>query len=206
MTKNILQFKITLNDSSPKIWRRIQIPNDYTFWDLHCAIQDAMGWIGYHLHGFTVSKNKAGSYQPIRIQIHNPEWDDGDELDESKELLASWFPKKIKQCIYTYDFGDSWDHTILFEKIIPAEKDKKYPVCLAGKNACPPDDCGGIGGYYDLLTVISNPESERGQELREWMNLEEDEQYDPTVFNCSEIVFEEPKELLREYLENQNSC
>jgi len=67
MIKNVLQFKISLNDVSPKIWRRIQVPENYTFWELHCAIQDAMGWIGYHLHGFSALENKTGPYRPVNI-------------------------------------------------------------------------------------------------------------------------------------------
>jgi len=199
MNKQLMQFKITLNYVSPKVWRRIQVPETYTFWDLHCAIQDAVGWAGGHLHGFTMSEKKFGAYRPISIQMPDPEWDEGNELDESKELLANWFPKRLKQCTYTYDFGDSWDHTVLFEKSIPAEK-KKYPVCLAGENLCPPEDCGGAGGYDHLLKTINNPKAAEYEELVDWMGLEDGEKYDPTAFHLAEIGFANSKSELKVYL------
>jgi len=107
--------------------------------------------------------------------------------------------------MYTYDFGDTWDHTVLFERKLEAEKLKKYPLCLAGKNACPPEDCGSVGGYYELLSVINNTDSKRGEELRDWLGLEDGEKYDPTTFDFKEVTFCDPKEELQEYLENQNS-
>ena len=204
MAKHVLQFRITLNYVTPKVWRRIQVPDDYTFWDLHCAIQDAMGWMNCHLHGFTISEKNARPVNAVRIQMPNPEWDEGDELDESKEQLIDWLPKRVEQCLYTYDFGDTWDHTVLFEKILPAEK-KKYPVCVAGKNTCPPEDCGGPGGYERKQEVIKNPKTEEDREIVEWMGLEEDEKYDPTVFNIEEVGFANPKTLLKEYLRDQES-
>jgi hypothetical protein len=203
MSKNILQFKITLNDSVPRIWRRIQIPESYTFWDLHCAIQDAMGWGDGHLHAFYMADKKRGGAQFIHIQMPNPEWDSSEDLDESKELVANWFPKKLKQCVHTYDFGDSWDHTILFERSIVTESRKRYPICIAGANACPFEDCGGVGGYMHLISVINDPKSQEGKELREWMGLEKKEIYDPTDWKCEDVSFENPKKRLEEYLSYQ---
>ena len=202
MTNQVIQFKVSLNHVSPKVWRRIQVPETYTFWNLHCAIQDVMGWMNCHLHGFILSEKNARLNAGIRIQMPNPEWDEGGELDESKERLMDWFPKRVKQCLYTYDFGDTWDHTILFEKLIPAEQ-KTYPVCIAGKNACPPEDCGGPGGYEYKLEVIKNPKTDEDKEIVEWMGLEEGEEYDPTFFNMEEIYFTDPKTLLKEHLRDQ---
>ena len=113
--------------------------------------------------------------------------------------MANWFPKRLKQCTYTYDFGDSWDHTVLFEKSIPAEK-KKYPVCLAGENLCPPEDCGGAGGYDHLLKTINNPKAAEYEELVDWMGLEDGEKYDPTAFHLAEIGFANSKSELKVYL------
>lgn len=203
MSNQIFQFKITLNDFDPKIWRRIQVPGDYTFWDLHCAIQDAMGWMNCHLHGFRISKQQKEPYRPICIQIPNPEWDTGDELDESKEKLRDWFPNEIKQCVYTYDFGDSWDHTVLFEKVLERDPKKSYPTCLAGKNTCPPEDCGGTCGYERLLHAMKNHQTPEEMQLRDWLGLEAGETYDSTEFNPSDIVFADPKQWLKEYLGDQ---
>jgi Plasmid pRiA4b ORF-3-like protein len=202
MSKQVLQFKVTLNYISPKVWRRIQVPDDYTFWDLHCAIQDAIGWMNCHLHGFVISEKNARPIDAIRIQMPNPEWDEGDELNESEELLIDWLPKRVKQCLYTYDFGDTWNHTILFEKMLPAEK-KRYPICIAGKNDCPPEDCGGPGGYAHLRSVINQSSSREGRELREWMGLEKGGTFDPSHWACTDVEFENPKALLKEFLKNQ---
>ena len=142
----ILQFKITLNESSPRVWRRILVPADYTFFDLHCAIQDAMGWAGGHLHAFYVSQQKGREW--ITIEFPNPERDDSfgfeKARDERKERIADYFGTMVKQCKYSYDFGDSWDHTIVFERAISAGYGAKYPQCVAGAAACPPEDCGGV--------------------------------------------------------------
>jgi len=203
MNKQIMQFKITLNEVTPRVWRRIQVPGDYSFWDMHCAIRDAMGWHGGHLHGFTMSRIGNGRINLTQIQMPNPEWDDDGDLDESKEMLYAWFPNRIKQCTYTYDFGDGWDHTVLFEKALAAEAGKQYPVCIKGKNACPPEDCGGSGGYEDLLSVINKPSSKEGKELREWLMLEKNEIYDPSAWNIDEVEFRNPKTDLRDYLAEQ---
>lgn len=203
MYKQLIQLKISLNDVRPRVWRRIQVPCSYTFWDLHCAIQNVMGWMNCHLHGYYMTNNKYGRLRPIRIQMPHPEWNTDGDLDESKELLINWFPERLKQCIYTYDFGDTWDHTVLFEKLIPREKLKKYPICLGGKNTCPPEDCGGSGGYERLLSVVNNPPNLEGTELRDWLGLEKNEQYDPTVFNIKEVGFDNPKVALKEYLRDQ---
>ncbi len=203
MSTQFIQFKISLNDVQPKIWRRIQVPADYTFWDLHCAIQNTMGWANCHLHGYYMTDKKYGRHRSIRIQMPHPEWTEKEDLDESKELLVNWFPKRLKQCIYTYDFGDTWDHTVLFEKIVTLQTKRKIPLCLTGKNACPPEDCGGSGGYMRLLSVINNPKHTEDQELRDWMGLDKDESYDPKIFDSTTIGFDNPKKALKEYLRDQ---
>src|SRR3990167_8316466 len=106
MVKNdnmVMQFKITLNDSEPKIWRRIIVPKKYSFFDLHCAIQDAFGWTDSHLHGFYISQK--GTARPIAIKFPDPENFDlpfaNEFLDERTEKIAGYFGKQIKQCQYT---------------------------------------------------------------------------------------------------------
>lgn len=195
-----LQFKVSLNHVRPVVWRRIQVPESYTFWGLHCAIQNAMGWSNSHLHAFSLSEKRS---MVTRIQMPNPGWDSKSHLDESNALLSSWFPNRVKQCVYTYDFGDSWDHTVLFERSIPAEKKGSYPRCVAGENAGPPEDCGGVSGYEDLLSVINLVDDPRGEELRTWLGLEKGEKYDPTTFDIDDIAFNNEKILLKEYLHDQ---
>lgn len=196
---NVLQFKITLNYTTPKIWRRIQVPDTYTFWDLHCAIQDAMGWSNSHLHAFYLTNKAAHSTRPIIIQVPLPYLDQPDALHEAHEYLTDWFPHQLKQCVYTYDFGDSWDHTVLYERSLTT-KHTRLPRCIAGANGCPPEDCGGPPGYERLIKTVNHPETPDDNELRQWLGLKTDEYYDPTVFSLDQIQFSDPNKLLREYL------
>ena len=138
-----------------------------------------MGWIDSHLHAFRIDtrgqskskqKNERGTI--ITIEFPNPEGNDeySDECyDERKEKIAEWFGTRMTQCVYEYDFGDSWDHTVLFEKKVPCESGVTYPRCTAGKNACPPDDCGGVGGYDDLQKIMKNPAHEEHADMLEWL-------------------------------------
>lgn len=191
----VYQFKITLKDSKPPIWRRIQVPENYTFWDFHVAIQDAMGWADYHLHEFTTIYSAERELKHIGIP------DDTGEMEVLagwEEKMKDWFPK-LKKMNYTYDFGDSWEHTVVLEKILPREKDKKYPVCIAGKRACPLEDSGAIWGYYEKLDILKNPKHPEYEEIADWVG---DEDFDPEEFEPSEVLFDDPKarlKLLREY-------
>ncbi len=197
----IFSLKVTLNGSSPQIWRRILVPKDYSFFDLHCAIQNAMGWFDSHLHGFAIAQK--GTARTINIKFPDPEgedsfWQDDDYKDERKEKIADYFGKSIKQCVYTYDYGDGWNHTVLFEKELAADSKQKYPECVTGKNACPPEDCGGIWGYYHLIEVINNPKDEEHKDMLEWLGLEDLKEFDPKHFDPNEVEFENPKQRLKE--------
>ncbi|MEK7101538.1 MAG: plasmid pRiA4b ORF-3 family protein [Patescibacteria group bacterium] len=206
---DVFVFKVTLNDCTPRVWRRIEVPATYTFFDLHCAIQDAMGWIDSHLHAFRIDtrgqskskqKNERGTI--ITIEFPNPEGNDeySDECyDERKEKIAEWFGTRMTQCVYEYDFGDSWDHTVLFEKKVPCESGVTYPRCTAGKNACPPDDCGGVGGYDDLQKIMKNPAHEEHADMLEWLCIKDAEEFDPKHFDPAEVEFQDPKKRLKEY-------
>ncbi len=140
----VYQFKIALWGIKPPIWRRIQVPETYTFWDLHVAIQDVMGWADYHLHLFEVVDPSTG----IKIEIGIPEKEFG-EYGETrpgwKEKIADWFTMENRKADYTYDFGDNWEHKIELEKVLLREEGIKYPICIKGRRACPPEDCGGLG-------------------------------------------------------------
>ena len=193
--RKICQFKISLKYSNPLIWRRIQVSVDYTFWTLHCAIQDAMGWSDGHLHGFRFI-NKKNNYNAINIGILMP--DDDVEymerlIDERTAIIDDYFGKIFKQCVYEYDFGDGWEHTVVLEKIIPAEPKEKYPKIIAGANACPPEDCGGIGGYYDMLEILNDPKNPEHNDIREWLGLEGDDIFNPTNFQIDQVIFRNPK-------------
>ena len=140
---SVYQFKITLKRIRPPIWRRIQVPETYTFHDLHVAIQDVMGWEGYHLHEFMMADPVTG----LEMHIGTPseDFDFQEILHDQKEMIARYFTMEKQSAEYTYDFGDDWKHKVLLEKILPKDEDATYPVCIKRKRACPPDDCGGVG-------------------------------------------------------------
>lgn len=189
----IFQFKIILENIKPPIWRRIQVPESYTFWDLHVAIQDAMGWCDGHLHQFETVTNKPSD----KIYIGIPSDEDPYEIKKDwEEKISDWYDlEKNNKMNYTYDFGDNWDHKIVLEKILLCDG-SKYPRCIDGKMACPPEDCGGVWGYEDLIEIIKNPKHKEYKEMKEWLGGD----FDPEAFNCSEVVFDNPASRLKEML------
>ncbi|MEK6734079.1 MAG: plasmid pRiA4b ORF-3 family protein [Pseudomonadota bacterium] len=185
---NIYQFKITLLGISPKIWRRIQVPESYKFSDLHEAIQNAMGWENSHLHQFSIISPNTGL--PTSIGMLDDDWDqDEDLLDEKKIKISKYFSIDNPESQYEYDFGDGWEHQVLLEKILPAEDGVKYPKCITGKNACPPEDCGGVWGYRELVEIMQDPKHPEYQERIEWIG----EEFDPKEFTVESIEFSKAK-------------
>ena len=91
--------------------------------------------------------------------------------DSTRTKLSAILPKSGKRFrfVYEYDFGDSWDHDVLFEGCLPAESGRPYPLCLEGKRACPPEDVGGVPGYADFLQIIQDPDSEQHEDMLEWV-------------------------------------
>lgn len=193
MNSDIFQFKITLLNIRPPIWRQIQVPAKYSFWDLHVAIQDAMGWLDYHLHSFQFSppNKKSG----VIIGIPDDEFEDEMTLPGWEIKIANNFTKPGKRAIYEYDFGDTWQHKIILEAILPKEKDVKYPRCIAGERACPPEDCGGVAGYRHLLGVLRNPKHKDYQDTIAWLkgHAKNYHPFQPEVFNPAKVHFSNPK-------------
>jgi len=186
----VYQFKITLKNISPPIWRRIQVPATYSFWDLHVAIQDVMSWLDYHLHEFDLTDPSTGVKVTIGIPVD-------DDFDMDREVIPGWeqkiadyFSMENRVAYYEYDFGDGWEHEIKLEKIFPRDKNIDYPICTAGKRACPPEDVGGIGGYENFLKVISDPNHKEYEEMIEWVGGA----FDPEYFDKDEISFDDPDE------------
>src|SRR5690349_16792675 len=156
----IYQLKVTLRESKPPIWRRIQSPSDISLARLHQILQVVMGWTDSHLHQFIVGGTIIGVPDP----------DFGVEVKNERTVKLSQVVRGEKsKFIYEYDFGDGWQHEVLVEKVLQAEPGARYPICLTGKRACPPEDCGGIWGYDDLLEAIRNPDNPEHDELREWL-------------------------------------
>ncbi|RMD71013.1 MAG: plasmid pRiA4b ORF-3 family protein [Gammaproteobacteria bacterium] len=169
----IYQIKVTLRHSKPPIWRRLLVPGDTTLHDLHRIIQIAMGWTDSHLHQFVIN----GEYYGI------PSGDDWYPVkDERKYRLAKVAGEQSK-FIYEYDFGDSWEHEIKVEKILPPDPKKSYPYCVKGKRACPPEDVGGIWGYEEFLEAMKDPAHEEHDTYVEWWG----ETFDPEAFDLDEV-------------------
>lgn len=176
----IYQFKITLLDIKPAIWRRIQVP-DCTPADLHEYIQAAFGWWNYHMHQFDIDGERYGPPAP-------EDMDFGLEMiDETGVTLGTMIPKSGRKSrwIYEYDFGDGWRHEILFEGFPPADAKAKYPQCVEGARACPPEDSGGPWGYADYLAAVADPQHERHEELLEWRGP-----FDPEAFDSKKATRE----------------
>jgi hypothetical protein len=163
-TGTLHQFKITLLDTKPAIWRRIQV-QDCALDKLHEHIQTAMGWTNSHLHQFEIKGKLYGD--PMLMEEN---FEEMDYRDSTKTLVSDIVPRSGKRISfkYEYDFGDSWEHEVLFEGCPPVEKGKKYPLCVEGERACPPEDVGGIWGYQEFLTAIADPKHEQHSELLEW--------------------------------------
>ena len=165
----VYQFHIKLLGIEPMIWRRIQVPAKFSFWDLHVAIQDSMGWLDYHLHAYRVRQKY--KKKPIEIGIPQDEWDGEDVIPGWEVTISDYFTELGQTMEYEYDFGDGWEHELLFEGILLKEKDASYPRCIDGARACPPEDCGSIPGYYNLLEILSNPQHPEYEDHVEWLKL-----------------------------------
>lgn len=161
--QSVYQLKITLKDIRPPIWRRVHVHSDITLAQLHWVIQLAMGWTNSHLHSFSI--------QGIEYGVPMPDlgFDELDLQDEQLVKLSRLVPGEKFKFSYLYDFGDSWEHEVLVEKVLPREPDISYPVCIKAKRACPPEDCGGAWGYPEFLEVIKDPEHPEHEELLEWV-------------------------------------
>jgi hypothetical protein len=175
---SIYQLKVTLVGSKPPIWRRILVSGDVNLSVFHQILHDVMGWTDSHLHLFV-----AGG-----IMYSAPYDDYADDLeiefrDESKYKLSQLLKREKDSLIYEYDFGDSWEHKIILEKILPDDGSTETPSCIKGKRACPPEDCGGIWGYANLIEIVQNPKHPEHQEMLEWLG----ESLDPEYFDLDDI-------------------
>jgi len=176
-----LQLLVTLGGTRPAIWRRVLVPAEIKLSNLHPVLQTSMGWEQSHLHCF---RHAHQTYEPKADRTL------GDFLrlkrsqDEDKVRLVELLPAEGDRLIYTYDFGDGWEHEVRVEKILPAVPGgARQAICLAGKRACPPEDCGGPPGFEHLLAVMANRKHAEYREMLEWLG----ERFDPTAFDLAEV-------------------
>ena len=185
----VYEFKVVLLEVAPPVWRTIQVPGTCSFWDLHVAIQDSMGWLDYHLHLFRVKRPDTGD--AVQIGIPDDDAFEGDEpiLPGWEVAIADYFTHPGAVARYEYDFGDGWEHEVTLEAIVPRQKGMRLPRCLGGERACPPEDCGGPPGYENLIAVIGDPSHEEHDSMLQWLGG----RFDPERFNAKTVKFDDPR-------------
>ena len=181
--RSIYQIKISLNGIKPPIWRRVLVPSTIKLDQLNLVLQIAMGWTNSHLHQFIVNQTFYG--------VIDVDFDMDLEIqDETGYKLSDLLRNEKDRLIYEYDFGDSWEHRVLLEKISPYVTTETLPRCVKGSRHCPPEDCGGIWGYMDLLETIKDPDHPEHEDMLEWLG----DDFDPEYFKVGEV-----NKLLAEY-------
>ena len=170
---SVYRIKVTLRHVAPPVWRRIEVPADIRLGKLHNVLQAVMGWTDSHMHAFRLGMEQYGT-----LSREFPDMFKNERTVPLDQIVAVG-----KKLIYEYDFGDGWEHEMKIEKVLAAEAGKRYPTCLDGKRACPPDDCGGPWGYARLLEVLRDPKHEEHEEMAEWIG----EDFDPEAFDLDAV-------------------
>ncbi len=172
-SRQVYQIKVALLEIEPLIWRRFLVPSSVTLHRLHLILQDVMGWSNYHLYRFKIGREEYGEPDP------DNEFNGLNFKNSRRTKLGQVVTRKGNTFQYEYDFGDSWEHMLLVEDILQYQADMRYPVCLTGERACPPEDCGGPYGYSDLLEIIADPGHEEYQDMMTWLGGH----FDPDSFD-----------------------
>jgi len=172
-SRQVYQIKVALLEVEPLIWRRFLVPTSVTLHRLHLILQDVMGWSNYHLYRFKIGREEYGEPDP------DNEFNELNFKNSRRTKLGQVVTRKGNTFRYEYDFGDSWEHMLLVEDILQYQSDMRYPVCLTGERACPPEDCGGPYGYADLLEIIADPSHEDYHDMMTWLGGH----FDPESFD-----------------------
>ncbi len=171
---SILQFKITLLGSQPVIWRQFQVTDDYRFDRFHQVVFLVMGWMNAHLHEFRVGDRGIG-------MLLNDGFDVPGVEDETNIFLHEMNFQEGDKLLYLYDFGDNWEHLLQVEQI--AKGALAAPSCLNGENACPPEDCGGIPMYNEMVRMHNDPDASQDEDAMLWLP----EDFSPTDFDIKAV-------------------
>ncbi len=154
-----LQLRVELQEVTPAVWRRILVPTSVRLDRLADMLIAAMGWTNSHLHCFEIGAERYG--------MQFDEFPDG-ELDE-KSITVLQALRGVESFEFEYDFGDGWTHDITIEAAIESTFGLKHAVCLDGTNACPPEDCGGPGGFEYFLEALADPTHDEHEEYVDWI-------------------------------------
>ena len=176
-SQDIYQIKVTLLGTKPPIWRRLLVPSSLTLAQLHDAVQTAMGWQNCHMHEFRIGRRYFGAPSPEEELMGVTPTE-----DERTVRLSAVLGRVGAKMIYTYDMGDSWEHNIVLEKQLPVDPSAKYPACVDGQLACPPEDCGGVWGFYELQEALDDPRHPRHEEFVDWIG-----HFDPQAFSVDKV-------------------
>jgi hypothetical protein len=169
----VYQFKVTLLNIHPPIWRRIQVCEDVTLAQLHRVLQMVMGWEDCHLHEFRISGKIYAA----------PDLDDERKIIDVKRTRIHDVIQQVgTEFKYVYDLGDYWEHSLQLEAILQPTPDTLYPRCIAGERNCPPEDVGGSGGYEDYLEAMADPEHEEHEDMIGWCGP-----FDPEALSVEKI-------------------
>ncbi len=172
----VVQVRVDLRGSKPPIWRRLQVPGDITLRELHTVLQVAFGWHSMHLYAFDTAYGQFG--------VPGPGLGLRSDTKVTLEQVAAGPGTKLT---YTYDFGDDWEHMITVERTVPPADASIYPRCIGGRRKAPPEDCGGIWGYQELLAILEDPAHEEHHDRLDWLGIDRADQHDPAHFDTDEV-------------------
>jgi len=171
----VYQLKITLLLSQPPIWRRLQVESSLTLDRLHDVLQVVMGWTDSHLHEFRLPQPGPRGARRTLLPIES--------ADEKATRVGDLLHRPKDWFVYEYDFGDGWEHEVLLEEVVPRSSSARYPMVLAGRGACPPEDVGGLPGYYHFLEAIKDPTHPDHEDMADWCGKE----FDPAAFDVPAV-------------------
>lgn len=177
LTTAQVQLRVELRGVKPLVWRRILVPENVTLAKLHGVLQSAMGWTGGHLHEYEIAHQRYG-------MLLDDEWPDAEPIiDERRVRLKPLIEDGLRRFTYTYDLGDGWEHAIKVEDLLMPATGGPRIVCIAGENACPPEDVGGAPGYSDFLDIMNDPRHEEHAAMMQWVGGP----FDPAAFDLAEV-------------------
>ena len=180
MVKAILkvyQFKITLLDVEPPVWRRFQVDNFITLSRFSAILIAVMGWSNSHLHDLRIGGKKYG------MPAGEPDEYSKGLIDEKKKKLRDFAEEDLRKFEFAYDFGDGWRHEVELEKVSNYSYKGIKPKCIDGARNCPPDDCGGPHGYENFLEAIRDPEHPEHENMLRWIGGK----FDPEAFSLRSV-------------------
>ena len=171
-------LRIELEDIKPLIWRRVGVRTSMTLKAVHDVIQTIMGWLDCHLWELAANGRRYSMLVP-----NVADWNERIK-DVAKTKLSALLATGVSEIGYLYDMGDNWQHRIIVEKLKAAEPGAHYPQFLGGERRCPPEDCGGIPGYYEFLNNIASKQNKKRQAALDWYGGP----YDPDEIDEQQII------------------